>query len=113
MDDDERGCKIETVEGHVTWLQDLKAAYEACMGPGFTIDTSTFHAFGFRVSDKREHACKTCKQLARARGGACCTSQARDNRTKKDLVHGMKLYCNLNVTPERRCAPVHSIGQTL
>jgi hypothetical protein len=91
MEDDERGCKIQKAEGHVTWLQDFKAAYEACMGPGFANDPATFHAFGFRVSESREHVCKACKQLARARGGRCCDKYSNTERVKKGVVHNMMI----------------------
>jgi hypothetical protein len=92
MDDDERGCKIERVEGHVTPLMDLKAAYEACMGHGtFTGDVATIHSFGFRLSDKKEHVCKSCKQLARSQGRRCCEQYSQENRAKKFVVYGMSL----------------------
>jgi hypothetical protein len=90
MEDDERGCNIERVEGHVTWLQDFKSAYEACMGHGtFVKDTATLHAFGFRMSEKKEHVCMACKQLAKTRGGNCCPAFSRENRRVKYVIHGM------------------------
>jgi hypothetical protein len=95
MEDDERGCKIERVEGHVPPLMDFKAAYEACMGHGtYTSDHATFHKFGFRVSEKTEHVCKSCKQLAKARGGLCCDLYGIANRTKKMVVFDMKMAWN-------------------
>jgi hypothetical protein len=92
MEDDERGCKIEKLEGHVTAVMDFKSVYEACMGHGtFNCDVATFHAFGYKVSDKKEHVCKSCKQVAKARGGRCCDLFDRMKRVKRAIVHDMRI----------------------
>jgi hypothetical protein len=89
MEEGERGCKIEKVEGHVTWLQDLKAAYEACMGHGFVKNVDVFHAFGFRASKGRVNVCKSCKLIPR--GGGCCSAYNPANRTKKNVIYDMEM----------------------
>jgi hypothetical protein len=92
MDDDERGCRIEKLEGHVTWVHDFKEAYEDLMGPGtYENDHGTLHSFGFRLSDTRVNVCKACKQVARAKGGACCLAYERILRATKHVIHGMKV----------------------
>jgi hypothetical protein len=92
MEDDERGCSITRVEGRVTWMLDLKAAYEARMGHGaFVADPATFHSFGFHVSQALESVCKACKQVARARGGRCCENYSNADRGRKFVIHSMKL----------------------
>jgi hypothetical protein len=102
MEDDERGCKIERVEGNVTWLQDFKAAYEACMGHGtFVSDTATFHAFGYRISESRENVCKSCKQLAKSRSGRCCENYSNADRGKKVVIHGMRCSTLVSVTQSK------------
>jgi hypothetical protein len=98
MEDDERGLKIERMEGNVTWLLDFKSAFEARMGPGsFTADPATFHAFGYRVSDRLEHVCKSCKNIARARGGGCCDAYDSAQRTKKNVVYDMRVTSMRNL----------------
>jgi phage/plasmid-associated DNA primase len=94
MEDDERGCKIEKVDGQVTTIIDFKAAYEACMAQSFVNDVATFHAFGFRVSDKPENVCKTCKQVAKARGGRCCEQYSQENRSKRVVLFNMRIRQN-------------------
>lgn len=93
MDDDERGCKIERVEGKVTWVSDFKTAYEAKMGDrSYAPDAAVFLRFGFRTSgEKRENVCKHCKQLAKARGGRCCEGFSRDKRTIKTVIYDLSL----------------------
>jgi hypothetical protein len=90
MEDDERGCKIERVEGHVTWLLDFRRKFEEVGGFGsYVSDTATFHAFGFRVSDRLENVCKACKQPPA--GGRCCASYNKDDRTRKNLIYNMRV----------------------
>lgn len=89
MDDDERGCSIGCIEGKVTWLIDFKAVFEAKMGRGtYIADPAVFSGFGFRVSDKREKVCKSCKQPSRL---GCCPDYCTGNRVDKNLIHGMDL----------------------
>lgn len=92
MDEDERGCSIQCVDGHVTWELDFKAAFEAFYGKGsYTPDVAVFQRFGFRKSSEPENACKSCKQIAKSRGGKCCEQYSNNNRTKKHVIFNMKL----------------------
>ena len=93
MEDDERGCKISLAEGKVTWVSDFKAAFEAKMGEKtYVPDAAVFQLFGFRTSgEKREHVCKSCRQLAKARGGRCCEGYSVSNRCVKNIIFGMRL----------------------
>lgn len=104
MDEDERGCKIEYVPGHVTWTHDFKKVFENINGAGsFIPDAATFFAFGYEWSDRMENVCKSCKQLAKSRGGKCCDKYDNNNRGKKTVISNMKLVmlqgdvCNMLV----------------
>ena len=91
MQDDERGCTIRRCEGHVTWMEDLEAAFRSVMaGERFVKDAAVLHQFGFRVA-KDENVCRGCKQLAKSRGGKCCELYSQRNRTKRTVVVDMLL----------------------
>jgi hypothetical protein len=88
MDEDERGCSITFIEGHVTWLLDFKAAYMAAMKTPYVADPAVFQRFGYATSDKRWNCCKACRQIAKK---GCCASFSNDERLKKDLIFNMRL----------------------
>ena len=97
MDPDERGCTIRRVEGHVTWLSDLKTEFVRCMhGDRWDPDPSVFTAFGFRLSDNRENVCMTCKQITKGQRGRCCMDYDITKRLKKIVVADMMLTTNPN-----------------
>jgi hypothetical protein len=102
MDEDERGCRIESVEGKVTWASDFKTAFEAKMGErSYAPDATVFQQFGFRTSgDQRENVCKSCRQLARARGGRCCEGYDANCRNKKNVIYNMTLASGTAETTE-------------
>ena len=90
MDDDDRGCSITWVKGHVTWELDLQAAFEKVMGGAkYAADPAVFGQFGFTREPKAEHACLRCKQIAKARGGKCCDAYLREKRRLKIMIHDM------------------------
>lgn len=107
LEDENRGCKISCVEGAVTWVLDFKAAFILAMEPKTPIkkmqslwsnfftkgasdhaDVAMFERHGFRLSRKREHMCRSCKQLALV---GCCSKYAQSNRTQKSIFIGMEL----------------------
>jgi hypothetical protein len=47
--------------------------------------------FGFSASAGYENVCKTCKQLARARGKRCCDNYDHTGRCKKRVIFDMLL----------------------
>jgi hypothetical protein len=78
----------------LTWLQDFKAAFEDVNGHNtFVNDASVFHSFGFSVSQKTEKVCLACKQIAKSRGGRCCSDYSQDNRRLKHVIFGMTIAC--------------------
>jgi hypothetical protein len=89
------GCVITRAPGRVTWVLDFKAAYESCVGCEFTLDTTVFDNVGFRVSDALEYVCKSCKQLAKARGGKCCDAYCHASRGKKRVIYDMEMTIQL------------------
>ena len=91
MDDDERGVAIRRVEGHVTWVQDFKAAYKACMDGDVALDAAVFAEFGFTLGDKHGNVCKSCKQEARGGLARCCDAYSKPNRTKKYVISNMAI----------------------
>lgn len=91
MDDDERGCRVECVEGRITWVQDFVAVYERKMGCQFVADPAVLCNFGFTYSEKRENICKSCRQLAKSRGGKCCEEYDNKNRASKQVIMNMRL----------------------
>lgn len=97
MDDEERKCSITRVEGHVTWILDLKEAFQTAMGGAgpklpWTPDQAVFSAFGFILSTKAESVCLACKQIAPDRGGPrCCEDYNAANRRQKFVVYSMRL----------------------
>lgn len=95
MDDDDRGCVIEKEGGKVTCLIDFKTVYKNRMGGDCIADASVFAAFGFRLSAGLENVCKSCKQLAKARGGKCCDLYSHDSRWKREVIVDMRITPNL------------------
>jgi hypothetical protein len=91
MDEEDRGCSIEKVEGQVTCLIDFKTVYKNRMGADCIVDASVFAAFGFRLSTGLENVCKSCKQLAKAKEGKCCELYSQGNRWRREVIFGMKL----------------------
>ena len=91
MDDDERGCAIRRVEGRVTWVVDLEAAFAERFGQErFVLDAAVLAAFGFTANTKYENVCKSCKQVARGGKGRCCPAYDKGtNRTKKLVIQDM------------------------
>lgn len=86
-----RGCRITLVEGHMTLMQDFKAAFKASMG--FTLrkqDKKSLHTYGFRPTfgTKRELFCKSCNGPAFA---GCCEAYSNIGRTQKHVIHNMQL----------------------
>lgn len=79
MDPVKRGLAIERVEGHVAWVEDLKAA-----------DKEVLAQYGFYLSDKTVNVCHACKQMSRR--GKCCTEFDWKRRPKKWLIHNMRLH---------------------
>ena len=98
MDDDERDCRIVAEPSCVTWLCDFRAAYERAMDERLPaeLDATTLAHFGFAVADQRENVCKACKQIAKGGRHPCCRDYALSNRTKKRVIHGMRLVLALN-----------------
>jgi hypothetical protein len=94
MDEDERGCQITRVEGHVTWLPEFKEAFVAKMKTPYVADPAVFNLFGFKSSDKRENMCTACKQLSKI---GCCPLYSSANRCKKVVIHNMMLSQNESV----------------
>lgn len=83
------GWRITLVPGRVTWVKDFKAVFEADMGKGtFVQDNAVFAGMGFRVSDRKEKACKSCKQLARS---GCCSAYSDKKRIDQLVIHDMEL----------------------
>lgn len=92
MEDSERGCAIACVEGRVTWLSELKGAYERAMGCKLgEVDASVLEQLGYTLGDKYEHVCLACKQIARSRGGSCCPLYNNVNRDRKRVIYNMEL----------------------
>ncbi|PNH08373.1 hypothetical protein TSOC_005112 [Tetrabaena socialis] len=98
MEDDERTSpstfktySISNVPGHVTWVSDLKHAFEDCMSSKLLLDAATLGTFGYRASGGREHVCKSCKGIAKARGGRCCDAYDVKNRIKKEVIFDMRI----------------------
>lgn len=90
LDDDTRKCSITCVPGHITWVEDFKAAYEVIMGPkSYVSDPAVLHANGFSLPDKHVNVCRSCKQRLVS---GCCSNYARvSNQTKKPVIMGMML----------------------
>lgn len=93
MDPAERECNITNVNGCVTILLDFKAAFESKMSTvrepvKYVADPAVFASYGFRVSERREHTCRSCKQLAK---GGCCPSYAQSNRIQKFVIFDMQI----------------------
>ena len=94
MDDDERGCAIQRVEGRITWALDLEAAFLKCFpNDKFLLDAAVLSTFGYTTSgSKYENVCLSCKQLARGGTGRCCAAYDKNsNRRKKVVIYGMAL----------------------
>ena len=92
MDEDERGFAIQRVEGHVTWVHDFKDAYQLTMGEKLdAVDGAVMSEFGFTVSDKIEHVCKACKQIARGGRNRCCMEYDTTYRTKKFVIYNLHI----------------------
>ncbi|PNH03860.1 hypothetical protein TSOC_010043 [Tetrabaena socialis] len=98
MEDDERTSpstfktySISNVPGHVTWVSDLKHAFEDCMASKLDIDAATLVTFGYQASGGRENVCKSCKGIAKARGGRCCDAYDVKNRVKKEVIFDMRI----------------------
>ena len=91
MDEDERGCKIERVEGKIVGVLEFKVAFEATMkAPLKTLDIAILLGFGFTVTSNI-NVCKSCKQIAKARGGKCCAMYSQTNRVMRDVIMNMQL----------------------
>jgi hypothetical protein len=88
MDEDERGCRITFVEGHVTWLVDFKDAYSAAMNQPYESDPAVFARFGYVASEKRLNCCTACKQIA---SKGCCEKFSHDERRPKEVIFNMRL----------------------
>ena len=91
MEDEERGCSIAREEGRVTWVTDLKAAYERAMGSklGGEVDASVLEQLGYALS--YENVCKACKQIAKGGRTRCCESYDSTKRSKVLVVQNMVL----------------------
>ena len=92
-DDDERKCKLERVEGHVTWVTDLKKAFEVyaqCPAPD-NLDPAILNTFGFKLSTGYVNCCASCKQPGKGKGEKCCANYKHDKRPKKIVVYDMML----------------------
>ncbi|MEW5314996.1 MAG: hypothetical protein WDW38_006453 [Sanguina aurantia] len=93
MDPAERECNITNIPGSVTILLDFKTAFETRMSTvrepvRYVADPAVFASYGFRVSDRREHTCRACKQLAR---GGCCAAYSQSNRIQKYVIFDMEI----------------------
>ena len=91
MDDDERGFAVRRVEGRVTWVLDFTEAYEHKMGERPVLDAAVLAAFGFSIPEKPVNLCKGCKQVAKSRGGKCCTAYDNAARTQKAVIVHMQI----------------------
>ena len=91
MDDVARGCAVTRVEGQITSVHDLEAAFTSATGAKFENDPAVMAAFGFEVSETRQMVCLSCKQLAKARGGLCCRFYGQNNRRAKLVVYNMRI----------------------
>jgi hypothetical protein len=91
MEEEDRGCVIAKEEGWVTCLIDFKAVYKNRMGAECVIDPSVLAAFGYMLSGSLEYVCKSCKQIAKARGGKCCDQYSQGNRWKREVILDMRI----------------------
>lgn len=92
MEDVRRGCSIGRARGRVTWVPDLKLAYERAMGRKLgSVDPVELEQYGYKLSDKYENVCKSCKQIARNRNGACCDQYDSNKRERKRVIFDMEL----------------------
>lgn len=93
MNDTDRGCTIEHVDGRVTWMTDFKVAFRKTTGEALaSVDAAVFADFGFRVSDNMINVCKHCGQVAASRGNKCCDAYDHaSGRAKKIVIYNMKL----------------------
>ena len=91
MEDGTRGCVVTRVEGHITWVQDLEAAFTSATGAKFENDPAVMAAFGFEVAETRQMVCLSCRQLAKARGGRCCSNYGQRNRAPRQVVFNMRM----------------------
>jgi hypothetical protein len=89
MDPEERGCSITREEGRVTWVLDLKAAFQAAMpGEPWVLDIAVLHSLGY-THEPDANVCLSCKQIARGRPAPCCNRYGE--RRRKDVVINMRL----------------------
>ena len=93
MDEDERGCRIERVEGHVTHTVHFRAEFLRRMKETLdALDQNVLAQFGFRILEgKKENLCKGCGQMARGGGGKCCPRYSSANRGKRPVIYDMRM----------------------
>lgn len=95
MENTTRKCVIDHVEGHVTWVSDLKVAFDEAFFPitqPFVIEYNTLAKWGFEVSSTAIDVCRSCKLQAKSQGGKCCEAYNNlSNRTKRVVIHNMRL----------------------
>lgn len=92
-EDDARGCKIECVEGHITWVTDFKKAFQAamqCTAPD-SLDIAVLRKFGFTLSPSTINCCNHCKQFARGGKDKCCPAYNNNQRSRKAVIYNMRL----------------------
>lgn len=83
---------IKRVEGHVTWVVDFKAAFQAKMETKVPDDFETvLSGLGYKVSEKFVNVCKACKKQARNRYGRCCSAYNHTKRSQKTPIYNMML----------------------
>ena len=91
MDERERGLRIERVEGAMTHVIDLKKHFvEKMKLPWKAPDPAALRALGYRF-EKGVKVCRSCLQIAKARGGKCCERYANDKRMPRDIIWDMQI----------------------
>lgn len=99
-DEEERGFKIEHVEGKYTAISDFKRAYETWArdqegASPYHTDAAVFASFGFRVivAQPYPNICRSCKQASHGGKNKCCPDYGTYNRTKVPVI------CDMVLTP--------------
>lgn len=91
MEDEDRGCCITADPARITWLQDLRAAFQRRMSCELVPDHAVLQQHGFRVSETTVNVCLACKQLSKGGSSMCCPQYSYGNRRRKHVVYGMVL----------------------
>jgi hypothetical protein len=91
MEDEDRGCRIIADPARITWLQDLRAAFQRRVSCDLVPDHAVLQQHGFSVSETMANVCLACKQLSKGGSVMCCPQYSQGNRRRKHVVYGMVL----------------------